>query len=227
MRLSHDLAGGGGRAMIAFKVLVAASAFGLLLASTAIAAPLTLITFDDLPNADTVVTNQYESLGVRFSLVDSPLAGPLIPPDRLRSNVIVPSADYISGAFDYDMQIDFLRPAVFASINVLDAEEPFSIRAYLNGVQVATASVQSLGRGPGGPEFLATVQGVSFDRLLIDLTNDLGSGAGGPEAYDDLRFELAPVAVPEPATLCLLGLAAAAAAFVRRRPRIEPFEPHP
>lgn len=163
------------------------------------------IDFEDLPVA-TVVTTQYLNLGVVFSLLDSPQQGPIIA--LVGSHALVPSSDYLSGAFDYDIQIDFARPALSASIRVLDAEEPFVVRAYSGGLLVGTAVVQGDGMGPGGPAYIASFAAVPFDRLVVDLTNALGSGAGGPEAYDNLMFELVRVPVPEPSVAAMLFLAA-------------------
>ena len=175
----------------------------------------TVITFDDLP-ANTIVTNQYAALGVTFSLIGSSQAGPLIPPQLAPSGqFITPSSDYITGAFDYDIQILFTPGADQASILVMDAEEPFEMLAYLGSTLVATGTKTSLGGGFGGPNYLDAITGVVFDRVVIDLTNDLGSGPGGPEAYDNLSFEL--VATPEPATFTLLAFGALGLMQFRRK----------
>jgi hypothetical protein len=184
----------------------------LLVAATPASAAL--IDFEDLP-IGTILTDQYQSTGVVFSLIGSSQAGPLV--QLVGTHAIAPSSDYLSGAFDYDIQIDFLGSALSASIRVLDAEEPFTIFAYNGSTQVGIATVQGDGRGPGGPAYIASYGATQFNRLVIDLTNDLGSGAGGPEAYDSLRFELAPQQAPEPATLALLGLGLVSIAASRRR----------
>jgi len=60
--------------MLASRWLVACAFAFTLSPAACIAGSVTLIDFEDLPNANTVVTIQYEALGVLFSLIDSPLA---------------------------------------------------------------------------------------------------------------------------------------------------------
>ncbi len=173
-------------------------------------AALISIDFNDLSVGD-VVTDQYASLGVSFSLLDTP-AGYVDGPVAVSINSSTyPPADGIAlvagddsrDAF-YDIELSFSQAIDYFSMLSLDSDEPLYVRGYSGSTLMqekyyppgSNTQVWNLELGGIG-------SGLEFDRIVLDVVAGVeGQGyAGGPEFFDNLTYN----PVPEPATLFLFG----------------------
>lgn len=203
-----------------------AASLCVISASPAHAVAVDFLDFNDQTPGQTVTT-QYANAGVKFSLLGTALpAGPTIFEVPVPANAfnltggnLVPGSKTF-GVPQFDVLMSFTQRVDFLSIYAMDAEESFVLRAYLNGVLVATgtnAVVGSLGLPVVGPVVLASIGsiggGIEFDQVVIDLTNGDGSDTGGPENYDNLTYHR----VPEPRTLAVFGAVLLILAVLRMR----------
>ena len=102
---------------------------------------------------------------------------------------------------------------VYSSITAI----PYTFTGFLNGNQVYTVSgVTQLAMG----NFLTVMNpdsSIAVNTLDISVTNDPGSCCSNPMALDNINVTQQSATVPEPATLSLFGIGAAAAAAYRRK----------
>jgi hypothetical protein len=175
------------------------------------------IDFEDL-SANTVVTNQYSSLGVTFSLLNGPTipgplaVGPILDADYVHSSgIVLWSGD--DNLFDLhnDIQMTFSPMVNYVSFWALDCDEPLTVRSYQG-----SSLIQQNFYSPGSnlQEYLVVLgnifgTGLFFDRVVIDVVEgQIGSFEGGPEYFDNLTFASInpqPPSVPVPGTLILFG----------------------
>lgn len=210
------------------RILVAVAALMLMAGAQGKAhSAVVEIDFEDLMAGD-IVTNQYASLGVTFSLLgDSPVPGPTVidfPDDRYLGSgatgvAITPGDDDIDPFFD--INLDFSTPIDYFSILSLDSDEPLTVSSFLG-----STLVDSVTFGPGTnlevyEVILGSIGGTDlFDSVVIDVVAGPGDSgyAGGPELFDNLVFN--PVnPVPLPGTVFLLAGGLVALAACRRKYR--------
>ncbi len=205
-----------------FAIATVCSVLGILAMeinpTVAIAATLVEIDFNDLAPG-TIVTDQFASQGVKFSLLEdttlgiSPIAGPLA--NTLFADVFPPASGIAIYAGEsccnastdvfFDIELSFSQPIDYFSILSLDSDEPISALGYLNGALAQSISF------PGGSDIqvyqleLGNLGGPQlFDRVVLDTVR------GGPEIFDNLTYNIADASsVPEPTAvlgLSMLGL---------------------
>ena len=202
------------------------------------------ITFDDLYslNEGDPVTDQYESLGVVFSGAGG---SPIIAqeengeaygyfygdyPDRTDDVVL---SDYVSGGYmltdalgndtaypfldGSDIKATFTMPVSEVSFYLLDvdAREKFTVTAYNEddeeiASQIIKTGDPGTGDGIGTLVTLSTTEDNPIRYIIIDVPDWAGF------AIDDFSFQ---VAIPEPATIFLLGVGLLGVAGLARKKR--------
>lgn len=196
----------------------------MLVTCSLVSANIVEIDFNGL-TAGEVVTSQYASEGVTFSLLGTPVGyGVDGPVAASISSTTYPSASGIAltpgnNASDpfYDVELLFSTSIDYFSLLSLDSDEALNIFAFQGSTQVQMQSYPAgtdtqvwnleLG-GIGG--------GVLFDRVVLDVVEGAaGTMAGGPEYFDNLKFNSSEV--PEPATFMLFGAALAGLLGTRGR----------
>jgi hypothetical protein len=170
-------------------------------------ATLIEIDFNDLSIGE-VLTDQYSTSGVTFSLLDIPQGYPEGPtantyegdpanyPDSSPPIVLVPGDDY-SEPF-YDIIIYFDKPIDYFSFWSFDSDEIVTVKGYFNG-----ELIQSQTYGPGSnykayEMQLGSIGGtLRFDTVIIDVVAGGTTGTeGGPEFFDNLSFNTVSALVP-------------------------------
>jgi hypothetical protein len=198
------------------KFFAVVGAMALCLAVTGPVGAIT-ITFEDLP-VDTVVTDQYSSLGVTFSLLGAaPLSGPPIYPLGGYDHVIL-AGGLENQEINNDIQLTFTSTINYLSFLALDADEPLYVRTYRE-----SRLIESKYFRPGSNLQVYLVEfgdyegnGSFFDRVVIDVTESAiptVCTSGGPEGYDNFVFARIstppppppPPLVPVPGTLIFFG----------------------
>jgi hypothetical protein len=175
--------------------------------NTGLASPTSTITFDEFGIAtNTVLTTQYQSLGITFS------------PNAYQTNQGgYPNTDSFDignspgGPAVNPVTINFTTPLTSAAFALATDVGVYTFTASLGGVPVDVAVFNTLGY---------TIQtdfygfsGITFDAISID-----GSAATGGPYFDLDNLQLGSAATPEPGTYALLGsLTLTGAALLRRR----------
>ena len=177
-----------------------------------VTAGLVNIDFNDL-TPGTPVTTQYQAQGVTLSLLGSTLSGPytyaLEELDGTPLNIFGASGNAINPGDNtippyWAIEFQFSTPVDYFSILALDADETFTVTAYVNQQVInAPLSLSLLGiketspfRGPVYDVDLGSIGGaLLFDRVVISPNGDI------PEVFDNLQFN----AVPIPPALWLFG----------------------
>jgi hypothetical protein len=191
--------------MFALAVVLAAAALGpvayaddIIASPTGITSPTQTITFEEiLLPMNSSLTNQYAGLGVTFSpnVYYSPQTGF----GNVQGNDI--------GNFTFPTQPAFVNPmtmsfssALTAAAFSFDADNtPFLFEALLGGTVVDSFSANV---GVSSNDFYGFSNDV-FNAIRITQT---GAGGGPYWVADNIQFGAAANAVPEPATLSLVGL---------------------
>ena len=184
------------------------------------AGSLVNIDFDAL-SVGTVVTNQFENLGVTFSLLNSPpVTGPVVT-DIHDTNyapatglAILPGDDGADPFFD--IELSFAKTIDFFSMLSLDSDEPLSVQGFLDGELVQSVSF------PAGTDLqvnhiqLGGIGGMQrFDRVVLNVTEGTAGGfSGGPEFYDNLSYNTVP---ESSSVLSLLAFGACGIGFLLRK----------
>lgn len=184
-----------------------------IISTTGIASPALTITFSELAlTANTVVTNQYASFGVTFSpnVFQNPQAvsGPHVDatPNSLSNFSFVPdqSIPQFSILFNVDQ-----TAAAFAMITNTGTS---TFEAYLNGVLVESFSTTTFSSNINN---FYGFTGITFDEIRVSV-----GGSNQRGIFDNLQLGTTSTsAVPEPATVALLGAGLAALRYRRRRTR--------
>lgn len=194
-------------------------------------ATLISIDFEDRPAGD-VVTNDYSGFGVTFDLVNTPAGysdGPTIRnihnrfgSPNVRGKTLVPG-DNTSDPF-YDISLNFSLPVNFLSFYVGDGDERLNVNVYNNSTLVFSNSYFSASDFPYLVTLGALSSSVVFNKVILDVVaGSMGSFAGGPEFFDNFKFNLVgtccpPTAgTPEPGTMALLSAGLIVAARKRKK----------
>lgn len=202
-------------------------------ATAAMAAPTT-VDFNEFQYGDIVTEVATLDQTITFALSDANsindglLAYPLSAPGYPGASGIIlrPVSAPPTGVFS-DFSIDFENAIDYFSFLALDADEAITARAYYQGQLIDSMSGIPSALTPATDRQVreltfGTVGGGQFyDRIEIDVVEGTpGELDGGPENFDTLVYNLAPVAteVPEPGSLLgLLGLASIGVKSLRRR----------
>lgn len=177
------------------------NAFGLI-------APDQTITFAEVPLAETTaLSTQFSAYGVTFSnlFIDNTFV--IAPPVAENFNWMVGCPPAGCGAFD----VFFTSDVSAAAFQLLSNNGSTTFQAFLNGVLVETLVTTTGQTVIPAPYYGFT--GIVFDQVRV---TPFGVG-GGPATIDNIEFDLAPTAVPEPASMLLLGTALLGAGVRRWR----------
>jgi hypothetical protein len=172
--------------------------------ATGIASPAVTILFSEFGlAADTVITNQYSSLGVTFSpnVYQNPqgFPGPNVDLGPNSASNFSFSGGPIVSPFSIFFNTDQTQ-AAFAMITNANTS---TFGAYLNSVLVESFSIAT---GPANPNNFYGFSGILFDEIRVTV------GGDGNAIFDNLQIG----SVPEPTTILLMGLGLAALARRRR-----------
>ena len=174
-------------------------------APTGLAAPGQTIAFDEfgLPEG-TAVTNQYASLGVSFAGVFNTSAFDGAFPNISGSELADFNGSCPCGPA---VTISFAAPVTDAVFAFVSNTGNSTFTSYLGGTMVESAS---LGTGYDGQ--FAGFTNSRFDSIVVT-----AGGSNGAGLIDNLEFNAASTAVPEPVSLALLGAGLLGAGLFRRK----------
>lgn len=148
----------------------------------AAAGPFTTVTFNEVPHP-TLLSNQYQDLGILFTSADPDVAGSY------------PNAS--DGAAVNGFQI--IEVTFAAPINAFAWLHPGATRIRLFSGDTLVYQSTYLG-GSGWGWFTGVHSSVAFDRIQL---NDFDTGFGNPVYVDNIYFST----IPGPAGLALIGFA--------------------
>jgi hypothetical protein len=182
-----------------------AAAAPIIDSPTGLSNPAVTITFDEVVLAPgTALTTQYAALGVTFSgLFYNTLPLPF-------GDIVVPMAENFDPVTN-PFSIFFNTPQTSAALAFVSNNAMTKFAAYLNGTLVDnfTAFTNTFDLNI----YYGFAGGSPFDELRIGVFNDDGFAG-----LDNIQFgTAAPPAVPEPATLSLIGLGLAGLLARRHR----------
>ena len=176
------------------------NAFGLL-------TPETTITFSEvsLANGD-VLTTQFSGLGVTFS--DLIYDTTLIP----ASGLSAPVASKLASPSDPTFDIFFTSDTIAAAFQMVGNTGTSTFQAFL--IDVLVEDFTAFSTIPSTTYYGFT--GILFDQIRVF---PAGASLGAGASIDNIEFTRAPTAVPEPASMALLGTGLLAVGVRRWRQR--------
>lgn len=197
-----------------FKKISAALVFALGLQVGAQAAVIgidgfassTVIDFEDAPLS--LIGGFYSGLGVTMAHISGGSTNNVgHGPSKVGTNF------GIEGGFpDGELFFSSLQTRVGMDITTNDYDDT-TIFAFLGSTLIGAETFNTFGNGFNG-SFIGVEFSSGFDRIVIDTFGPVNGAFG----IDNLRFNVTPsAAIPEPATLLLLGLGLLGIAVLRRR----------
>jgi hypothetical protein len=195
-------------------VATTASASPIISSSTGLASPDTVLTFNEVAIPSYApLTNQFAAYGVTFeNLFYNGCAGDCVntPPSGTDPDIGNFTNDNTS-PFNATPSVLFTSPVSGSAFQIAANGGPYNFAATLGGLLVEQFAVNidtSAINGSSGWGYYG-FSGITFDRIDITASNAI--------LLDNLEFSGGATAVPEPATMTLLGSGLVTAYLGRRR----------
>lgn len=171
-------------------------------------ADLITLDFSQYP-VGTVITNQFVHLGIQVSAVQPfAFAGPRVSSSNSLNLYHSNNQQICDVLFEFPNTADFMR------FQIVDADEPSTVRVFNDGTQIFSQFFPS-----GSDTQVYTFQfgqiggSIRFDSILFDAVNSGSGNSPGPEALRNIQYS----PIPEPSSFILVSALAAVIGVKRSR----------